>query len=341
MARIKTKYKLEDLIKDYELKNLGISNTVMQAIIKLINQAYTDVAYFSARARLVNNRTLPKHVQEKIKTVVDTLTNRIGMEIRKGAIKAWALSEQKVDLVEKTAIGGDIPPTKTFLVSSDMESNYSRIRKEFGTGSEAAARQFMKKELNVSGRVWKKSASKFIKDTLVEGIKTGRSARELSKDLRNATLSKNNKMKSTGPGVYKDPKKNAYRLARNEINKAYLANDHRRYQASWWVIGKEIKTSISHPKYDMCDVLAGIYPKDFVFPKWHPNCLCYEVPKLATVEEREAMLDYNMGLTDVKPNIKYIKKIPAAVKAWVKANEKRIAGWKTTPEFITSNTKYF
>jgi len=273
MPKTKTKYTLEDLIKDYERKNIRISEAVMARIVELINQAYTDVAYFSARARLVNNRTLPKYVQEKIGTILDTLTGRIGLEIKKGAIKSWALSEQKIDLVEKSAFGGDKPPIKPISVSDNMESNFGRIRKAYGTGSEAAARQFIKKDLNLSSRVWKKSARKFIKETITEGLKTGRSARELSKDLREAALTnRKGAMKSSGPGVYKDPKKNAYRTARNEINKAYLANDYRQMQGKWWIIGKEVKTSISHPKYDMCDNLAGKYPKEFNFTKWHVNC---------------------------------------------------------------------
>lgn len=341
MPTTKQKYTLEDLIKDYERKNIRISEAVMRRIVELINQAYIDVAYFSARARLVNNRTLPKYIQDKISTILDTLTSRIGLEIKKGAVKSWALSEQKFELVEQSAFGGDKPPTKNLTVSDDMEANFSRIKKAFGTGSETAARQFIKKELRTSSRVWKKSANKFIKETLTDGIKTGKSARELSKDLRNATLTtRKGGMKNAGQGVYKDPKKNAFRLAAHEINKAYRSNDNRHYAESWWIIGKKIQVAHKDREIDMCDSLVGIYPKDYVFVGWHIRCMCYETPIIVSDKDNEAMIRYQLG-KGPKPNIKNINTIPPEAKAWIKANKKRMEGWKNTPEWLTDNKKYF
>ncbi|MDE5805251.1 MAG: hypothetical protein K2H58_03170, partial [Paramuribaculum sp.] len=43
------------------------------------------------------------------------------------------------------------------------------------------------------------------------------------------------------------------------------------------------KLSRSHPKKDICDKLAGDYPKDFVFDGWHPQCFCYVTP--ITIDE--------------------------------------------------------
>ncbi|MBQ9417880.1 MAG: hypothetical protein IJU19_04785, partial [Bacteroidales bacterium] len=64
------------------------------------------------------------------------------------------------------------------------------------------------------------------------------------------------------------------------------------YQEEALVLGIEIHTT-SNPAHqeDICDLLAGRYPKDFKWTGWHPNCMCYEVPILATPEEVNAMAD--------------------------------------------------
>ena len=32
---------------------------------------------------------------------------------------------------------------------------------------------------------------------------------------------------------------------------------------------------------EICDAMAGRYPKDFKFIGWHPNCKCHAVPIIA------------------------------------------------------------
>ena len=59
----------------------------------------------------------------------------------------------------------------------------------------------------------------------------------------------------------------------------------RRWQQMDFVVGQEIHLSGNHTckgkdgkphKFeDMCDKLAGKYPKDFKFTSWHPHCRCY------------------------------------------------------------------
>jgi hypothetical protein len=65
-----------------------------------------------------------------------------------------------------------------------------------------------------------------------------------------------------------------------------------------FVVGIEIKLSNNHTLlgadgkphayYDMCDRLAGRYPKDFKFTGWHPHCRCHAEPILKTQEEMDA-----------------------------------------------------
>ena len=94
-----------------------------------------------------------------------------------------------------------------------------------------------------------------------------------------------------GQGVYRSSYRNAQRLARSETNIAYRSADFERWQKLDFVVGVEIKLSNNHPEPDICDQLKGIYPKDFKWTGWHPNCRCYMVPVLATDQELDDMVD--------------------------------------------------
>lgn len=94
-----------------------------------------------------------------------------------------------------------------------------------------------------------------------------------------------------GQGVYRSSYRNAQRLARSETNIAYRSADFERWQQLDFVVGVEIKLSNNHPEPDICDQLKGIYPKDFKWTGWHPNCRCYMVPVLASQEEMDEMVD--------------------------------------------------
>ena len=149
-----------------------------------------------------------------------------------------------------------------------------------------------------------------------------------------------------GQGVYRSSYRNAQRLARSETNIAYRSADFERWQQLDFVVGVEIKLSNNHPELDICDQLKGIYPKDFKWTGWHPNCRCYMVPVLATAEDLDEMLDKIMdgeepGNLSVDPSNE-VTEAPETFKKWLedpktqermeKAEEKG-----TLPYFIRDN----
>ena len=149
-----------------------------------------------------------------------------------------------------------------------------------------------------------------------------------------------------GRGVYRSSYRNAQRLARTETNIAYRTADFDRWQQLDFVVGVEIKLSNNHPITDICDQLKGIYPKDFKWTGWHPNCRCYMVPVLATQEDLDQMLDKIMdgeepGNLSVNPSNE-VTEAPEVFKNWLedpktqermeKAQEKG-----TLPYFIKDN----
>ena len=157
-----------------------------------------------------------------------------------------------------------------------------------------------------------------------------------------------------GRGVYRSSARNAQRLARTETNMAYRTADYTRWQQLDFVIGIEIKLSNNHttkdskgnivPLYDVCDDLAGIYPKTFKWRGWHPHCRCYQVPVLAKDEEMDEMLD---AILDGKnpasvPCEGKVRQLPSQFTEWLERNEERMNDARergTLPYFIRDNEK--
>ena len=165
--------------------------------------------------------------------------------------------------------------------------------------------------LGLSQRVWKYVGD--IKETIELGIDVGlgegRSAQQLSRDLReclqepnrlfrrvrdkygNLQLSRAARLYHPGQGVYRSSAKNAMRLARTEVNMAYREAEFLRWQQLDFVVGFRVMLSNNHtvldskgkpqPLVDICDDLAGDYPKTFRFEGWHPQCRCFVVPILS------------------------------------------------------------
>lgn len=147
-----------------------------------------------------------------------------------------------------------------------------------------------------------------------------------------------------GRGVYRSSARNAQRLARTETNIAYRTADYTRWQQLPFVIGVEIKLSNNHPEPDICNDLKGIYPKDFKWTGWHPNCRCYMVPVLAGKEDVSNMVDRILDGEDpgtVHPGGS-VNEMPDQFQDWIKANEERYKQAEqngTLPYFIRDNKK--
>lgn len=159
-------------------------------------------------------------------------------------------------------------------------------------------------------------------------------------------LSKRAKAYHPGQGVYRSSYKNARRLAATEANIAYRTSDHLRWQQLDFVVGIEIHLSGNHtlngkPFHDICDELAGKYPKDFKFTGWHPLCRCFVTSILKTPEEMAAdtQKTLNGEQTDGE-SVNRVRDVPQAFNEWVSNNKERARGWASMPYFIRDNPQY-
>lgn len=193
------------------------------------------------------------------------------------------------------------------------------------------------------------------------GIREGQSAAQMSRNVRQylnkpnmlfrrvrdehgeLQLSKRAKAYHPGQGVYRSSYKNARRLTATETNIAYRTADHLRYQKMDFVVGIEIHLSGNHtlngkPFHDICDELAGKYPKDFKFTGWHPQCRCFVTTILKTKEERDEDVKKILRGEPVDgESVNKVKDVPQQFKTWLKDNELRALNRFSVPYFITEN----
>ena len=151
-----------------------------------------------------------------------------------------------------------------------------------------------------------------------------------------------------GQGVYRSSYKNARRLTATETNMSYNTSDHLRWQQLDFVVGIEVRLSGNHTCLggdgkpheftDICDELAGKYPKTFKFTGWHPQCRCIAISILKTQEEMDADTQKILNGEPIDgDSVNTVVDVPQAFKDWIGENTSRIARTKHIPNFITDN----
>ncbi len=213
--------------------------------------------------------------------------------------------------------------------------------------------------LTLSERVWKISNTNvsIIEDMLKFGISKGKSANEISRDVKKFLnnpemlfrrirdnngrlhLSKAAQNYHPGQGVYRSSYKNAKRMVVTEINKAYKMADIERYRNIDFIVGYEVNLSNSHDTDDMCDNLAGRYPKGFTFYGWHPTCRCFITPVMITDKEMETYREniWNDKEYDTTESKNMVGDVPKGFTNWIDKNRDRVGNWEKQPEFIRLN----
>ena len=112
--------------------------------------------------------------------------------------------------------------------------------------------------------------------------------------------------------------------------------------------GIEVHLSDNHtlsgkPFEDICDELAGKYPKDFKFTGWHPLCRCYTTTILKTREEMDEDDRRIMAGEEPIPSEEsgnYVSDVPEGFGKWIDGNRERIERAKSLPYFMRDNEKY-
>lgn len=306
--------------------------------------------------------------RKRLEKLLETLKSGLSAVIVNGVRSEWTLANNKNNELARQVFGDNIG-----------KLSQAQYRGYFSTNG-AARDAFLERKvngLNLSDRVWRYTDQfkEEIELGLDVGIRNGRSAEELQKDLQDflrypnklfrrvrdehgiLQLSKRAAAFHPGRGVYRSSYKNARRLAATETNIAYRTADHIRWQQLDFVVGIRIVLSNNHtlngqPFTDICDKLSvplgsdntsgrGCYPKDFKFTGWHPHCRCHAETILKTPDE--LMADNERILQGKEPlseSVNSVKDVPIEFKKWLKDNEKRAERSTSVPYFIKDNQQY-
>ena len=345
-------------IQGWDMRHYRETEAYAQAVQSLYDKATLAITRAAARGKIDPNTPFSfdmyPSVQKEMQRVTEQLAERVTAVIETGSKKQWLYACDKNDA----------------FVSSIMDTSKlskARLRKMQDQNLDAlAAFQGRKVDgMNLSQRVWKYVGQykDQLENALDVGLGEGRSADELSRDVRqnlidpnrlfrrvrdkrgNLVLSKRAAAFHPGRGVYRSSYKNAMRLTRSEINMAYRESDWQRWQSLDFVVGFEIHRSNHEPlcECDICEKLVGRYPKTFKFKGWHPQCMCYATPILMdeeTFDENE-LGDLKAALRGTTYKHQQAKNavadVPDGFKAWVKDHTEAQKGWASTPYFIKDN----
>jgi hypothetical protein len=339
-----------DNTKTYEQELKKAIAKAKQRIRKIYEDSIVDI---SVRASTIKLKKKPfslnnyPSINEVIESKMDDMHKQIYKDIVKSVQGSWDLSNKKNDEIVDKRLAGKKPA--------------SIVRQILYDPNKQAYESFLKRKdkgLDLSERVWNSLSTykKEMEQALGLSMNKGQSALTMATELKQylnnpdklfrrvsneegkLVLSKAAREYHPGQGVYRSSFKNALRLSRTENNIAFRWADWQRWQNLPFVTGIEIKTSNNHPKFDICDTLAGRYPKSFKWPGWHPQCICFQVPIMMNEDEYDKLEDSILGIADFDPNdVPVIEKPPDAFGLFLRENEKRIAGWASPPYWLRDN----
>lgn len=315
----------------YETLNLEAAKTVENLFIKDVIEEPFSFSHYP-------------ETQKKMAEIQKRFVDDVGAVIYRGTSDEWKNSNEVQDLLANNVL-------KAYEAVVDKE----KYKVLYQTNSDAlkAFQNRKDKGFNVSEKLWNQSVvyKKELEDAISCAIEKGMSAVTLSKRISKylqdfPQLQRDYREKFGIASKAMDCEYRSIRLAASEINMAYRTAENKRWEQMDFVVGYEIKLSGNHtlngkPFTDICDSLAGKYPKDFVWTGWHPLCRCYKIPILKTEEEFWSWDGRSEASTD---SVNSVRDVPDQFKKWVLDNSVRIEKANangTLPYFLKDNKGIF
>ena len=355
-------------LRGFDAQHYARTTRYARQVERLYNTACSEIAAAAGRIDIPEDGVFSfddfPATRRPAQGILNRLAKRVEAVIETGTRTEWQAACDKSDTFLSSIL-------RTSRLSPEEAAQYQARNLE-------ALQAFQQRKaggLGLSQRVWKYTEE--FKTALELGIDVavgeGRSAGQLSRDLRqylqnpdklfrrvrdkggNLRLSKAASMYHPGQGVYRSSAKNAERLVRTEVNMAYREAEYLRWQQLDFVVGFRVMLSNNHtttdskgkkvPLTDICDELAGDYPKTFKFLGWHPQCRCVVVPIMSDYDEynddRANRLKAIVRGKTYKslPSRRTVRDVPAAFRSHIEAIAERAKGWKSMPYYIRDNFK--
>lgn len=344
MAKKKEKLIPEDKIQEtsaaIEARNLqrieyyvALGNSVYDDFLAELTRIASRLPYGIKSVKAFSFSDFPqatKQINDLIKKTSIKVVNILNAGVDDAFLRANAKNDALVDAVFK---GTGIPKKK--------------LARYYNRNLEAAATRATKSKL--SPKVYKitKQFLNIAEGAIDQGIASGKSAATLASNLRKAVkdpaplfrrvrdekgnlqLSKAEKAyrleNPAGTGKYYSPVKNYQRLTRTEINMSYRTADHERNENMTFIVGIRINLSTNPNHCPFCIQMQGLYPKNFLFRGWHPQCRCYRTTVLKTREELDRDNELMIAGKDPSTNsVNTVKNTPEKFNEWIKENKATI-----------------
>ena len=349
----------------YEARHIRNVEAYKREVQKIFDEATKEALRMGIRLDAETGKPFSfddyPETKRKFDALMAKMHQRIMAVVRNGVDAEYELA--------KDSAGAQIRSVFPALSAAQISEQLRRLA---NSNAKAAFEQRRKRGLGLSDKVWQYTGQykQELEMALDIGIGEGKSAQALSRDVRRYLkqpnmlfrkvrdkhgvlhLSKRAKAYHPGRGVYRSSAKNALRMVATETNIAYRSADYLNTKSSPWIVGIRIVLSNNHtckdsqgvaqPFTDICDKLAGRYPKDFKFTGWHPNCRCHI--EYIHKTDAEVERDTKRMLRGEKPieaheSKNYVGELPKSFKDWYDGNKERISRSKTTPYFIEDNKK--
>ena len=340
----------------------GKLTSIYNSIIRYAVKYGLSVNFDPEEGEIFDFSKFPR-LKKRVDELFRDMQSQITTLVQNAIAEEWQFSAEKYDFFLQEMLA------KTGMSEKEIKQYIERNTKAIQERRNEALEAFQKRKqngLDLSDRVWNLTDQfkRELELSLDVGIREGKSADEISRMIRgylnnpdklfrrvrdkhgNLKLSKAAAAYHPGMGVYRSSYKNALRVARTEVNMAYRSADHENWKMDNKVIGIRISLSNNHtlngkPFVDICDYLAGTYPKDFKFTGWHPQCRCWAAP--VTPSQKE-IIQYLKKVKDGEDVTNYkfegeVTEMPKAFKNWYAENASRVEKMKSKPYFIKDNEK--
>lgn len=329
-------------------------NKRLAKYVMLVESIYEDLNLEAAKIVGITDFTIDSdrpfmwsdypQTRKRIRDLQERFVEDIGAVIYSGTSEEWKNSNEVQDLLANKVL-------QTYGVTIGKK-NYE-ILYQPNNDALKAFQQRKDKGFTISDKLWNQSTlyKQELEEAISCAIQKGTSAIILSKQISKylldfPQLQKDYRERFGKASRSMDCEYRSIRLAASEINMAYRQAENLRWQQMDFVVGYEIKLSNNHtcngkPFQDICDILAGKYPKDFQWTGWHPLCRCYKIPILKTEEEFWEWDGRNEATT---ASVNEVKDVPDAFKKWVLDNQERISTAKkrnTLPYFLRDNKSVY
>lgn len=325
-------------------------NKRLAKYVMLVESIYEDLNLEAAKIVGITDFTIDSdrpfmwsdypQTRKRIRDLQERFVEDIGAVIYSGTSEEWKNSNEVQDLLANKVL-------QTYGATIGKK-NYE-ILYQPNNDALKAFQQRKDKGFTISDKLWNQSTlyKQELEEAISCAIQKGTSAIILSKQISKylldfPQLQKDYKERFGKASRSMDCEYRSIRLAASEINMAYRQAENLRWQQMDFVVGYEIKLSNNHtcngkPFQDICDILAGKYPKDFQWTGWHPLCRCYKIPILKTEEE---FLEWDGRSEATTASVNEVKDVPDAFKKWINENIQRAKSWDSAPYFIRDNDKY-